>query len=201
MASDVVHVHERSLLMPAPFDVTLLNEAFERLEADAVAQLEADGFDRDAMELRRTAEMKFSLQINQVEVPVPGGRLDEADAAAQVERFIARYEEIYGRGSGFADAGSQIGLVRVRARGRVATPELPRAATDAAEAPTARDVHWGGSPGFLPTAIHGTGAVAAGLAVEGPAIVELPSTAIAVPPGSRAAVDEFGSIVIERSES
>lgn len=197
MTSDVVHVHEHSQLLPEPFDHEQLNAGFEKLEALATAQLEADGFGPGETELRRTAEMKFSLQINQVEVPVPSGRLSAADAGEQVGRFMDRYEEIYGKGTGFAEAGSQIGLLRVQARGKVATPALPLAATGSGTEPTSRSAYWSETGAFEDTTIYDSRGIVSGLKIEGPAIVELPSTAVAIPPECRAEVDEYGSVVVE----
>jgi len=197
MTSDVLHIHEHAELLPAPFDPDRLNAIYDRLEAAAREQLRSEGFGDDDIELRRTAEMKFSLQINRVAVDVPAGRLTAQDTIAQVTRFIDRYEEIYGSGTGFAGAGTQIGLLRVDARGRVATPALPRLGAAAAVPPSAREVFWSETAAFEETAIHAADGIRTGMAIAGPAIVELPSTAVAIPPGSRAEVDAYGSIVID----
>jgi len=200
MTSDVLHVHEHSELIDAPFDPARINAIFAELETDAGAQLLADGFGPEEMDLSRSVEMKFSLQIHQVEVDIPGGDLSAEDAAAQEDRFLAQYEKIYGKGSAFAGAGSQIGLFRVRARGRLRRPRLPKLQAGGGAEPASRDIYWRESGKFVPTAIHDGLALSAGAEAPGPAIVEFPVTTVVVPPGATARVDELGSVVIEVGE-
>jgi N-methylhydantoinase A len=196
MSSDVLHVYEKAQLMAAPFDPDELNAVFKDLEGRARAQLKAEGFTGPSVEIQRFADMKFTLQIHQVEVPVPGGRIGRRQAEAQVGRFVERYEQIYGEGSAFTGAGVQAGVFRVSARGKVRTPSLVRRRRDAKATPSGRrDVYWEGS-GFRPTDVfHGEG-LGPGATVRGPAIVEMAETTIVVPPGDTGKVDPYGSFVI-----
>jgi N-methylhydantoinase A len=196
MSSDVLHVYETAELMTAPFDPGALNAVFGELEERARAQLAEEGFSGDRVEIRRFADMRFSLQIHQVEVPVPGGELTAEQAEAQVDRFVERYEQVYGAGSAFTGAGVQAGVFRVSARGVVRTPALVQRSRDGRPPPTGtRDVYWEGS-GFRPTSVHRGEDLGPGAAMTGPAIVELPETTIVVPPGDAGEVDRYGSFVI-----
>jgi N-methylhydantoinase A len=200
MSADVLHVHEHSELMPAPFSAVRLNEIYADLEGQAREQLEREGFSEDAIETTRFADMKFSMQIHQVEVPVPGGTLTQDDADTQVQRFVERYEQTYGEGSAFPGAGTQIGVFRVFARGRLRTPSLPE--LEAREAPEvgSRQVYWRDLGGFHATDVIPGNALGADYAFEGPAILDLPDTTVVVPPGARGRVDRLGSIVIDAGE-
>jgi N-methylhydantoinase A len=197
MSSDVLHVHEHSELAPAPFDPDQLNSIYARLEQEAAEQLRAEGFADDQIELVRFADMKFSMQIHQVEVPVPGGTLGEAEAAAQVDHFIERYEQTYGEGSAFPDAGTQIGVYRVLARGRLRTPELPEIEPREAVETVHREVYWRDLGGFHSTEVVPSDALGAGFEFAGPTILDLPDTTVVVPPGATGRVDPLGSIVID----
>ncbi len=197
MTSDVVHVHEHAELVPAPFPAEKLNEIYSALEAEALEQLRADGFAQSDVELSRIAEMKFSLQIHQVEVPVPQGTLTEEDCVAQVRRFIERYEQTYGEGSAFVGAGTQIGLFRVLARGRLHTPALPQVPERETNPAGRREVYWREHSGFVQTPIYDGAQLGAAASISGPAIVELPDTTVVIPPGATANVDRFGSIIID----
>jgi N-methylhydantoinase A len=197
LSSDVLHVLERAELMAAPFDPGALNRVYGELEATGRAQLREEGFADDAIALRRFADMKFNLQIHRVEVPVPGGDLGPAEAAAQVEAFVERYEQIYGRGAAFVGAGVQIGVMRVVARGRVRTPRPSAIADGASATPVGeRPVWWEAERGFRETAIYDGTLAGAGAAIDGPAVVEMPETTIVVHPGQRGRVDRQGSFVI-----
>jgi N-methylhydantoinase A len=196
MSSDVLHVYEKAQLMSAPFDEAALNAVFGELEERARAQLAEEGFAGDRVEIRRFADMKFNLQIHQVEVPVPDGDLSAEQAEAQVGRFVERYEQVYGAGSAFTGAGVQAGVFRVSARGKVRTPALVQRPPDGRPpSPGTRDVHWEGE-GFRPTDIHRGEDLGPGAVIEGPAIVEMAETTIVVPPGDTGTVDPYGSFVI-----
>lgn len=196
MTSDVLHVYEDSALLPSPFPPDRLNEIYERLEAAAQQQLESEGFTGDQIELTRFADMKFSLQIHQVEVPVPSGKLTADECEAQVERFIQRYEQTYGKGSAFPGAGTQIGVYRVMARGRMRTPSLPEI-SDRPTAPSgSREVYWRELEGFRATDIYDEKSLGAGGKIEGPAVIDLPYTTAVIPPRADATIDRLGSIVI-----
>jgi N-methylhydantoinase A len=197
MSSDMLHVYEHSELMSSPFDPERMNEIFEGLEAEAREQLRGEGFADEDIHLSRLAEMKFSLQIHQVEVPVPAGKLDQGLAEAQVERFVDAYEGLYGKGSAFGDAGSQIGLFKVLGRGNVRTPATPPLADRELAPVERREVYWREHGGFTATDVYAGATVPAHTNIEGPAIVEYPDTTVVVPPGAAAKVDELGNVVID----
>jgi N-methylhydantoinase A len=196
MSSDVLHIYEHAELLSAPFDAERVNAVFAGLEQRADAQLRDEGFDDDTIELSRQADMKFSLQIHHVDVPVPAGELTAADMEQQIETFIERYESIYGAGSAFTGAGVQAGVFRVVGRGKIRTPALPKLEpTGKVEPAGARDVYWH-SVGFQRTDIYDGAALGPGAEVPGPAIVEMSVTTIVVQPGQRGRVDDYGSFVI-----
>ncbi|MHB1538606.1 MAG: hydantoinase/oxoprolinase family protein [Solirubrobacteraceae bacterium] len=196
MSSDVLHVYEHSELMLGPFSHERMNEIYGELESRARKQLRAEGFADQDIELSRLAEMKFSLQIHQVEVPVPSGTLTAAHAEEQVERFVAAYEQLYGEGSAFRGAGTQIGLFKVLARGRVRTPATPELPARELREPARRDVYWREEGSFVSTEIHDGSTLPAGTELAGPAIIEYPDTTVVVPPGARARLDELGNVLI-----
>jgi N-methylhydantoinase A len=196
MSSDVLHVHEHAELVSSPFDAERFNAIFGELEERARRQLRDEGFEDDAVELSRFADMKFSLQIHQVEVPVPAGELAAGDMERQIETFIERYESIYGAGSAFTGAGVQIGVFRLLGRGRIRTPSLPKLPPTGPVPPAGtRRVYWE-EHGFLETAIYDGGALGPGAELQGPAIVEMSVTTIVVQPGQQGRVDDYGSFVI-----
>jgi N-methylhydantoinase A len=196
MSSDVVHVYEHAELLSSPFAAARFSAIFAELEERARGQLRDEGFADDAIELSRYADMKFSLQIHQVEVPVPGGDLTTSDMDRQIESFIERYESIYGRGSAFTGAGVQIGVFRLVGRGKIRTPALPKLQpTGAIEPVSTRHVYWE-EHGFRATDIYDGSALGPGVELTGPAVVELSVTTIVVQPGQRGRVDDYGNFLI-----
>ena len=141
--------------------------------------------------------MKFSLQIHQVEVPVPGGELTDATMEQQIETFIERYESDLRRRARRSPApASRSGVFRVVGRGRIRTPALPKLEAGPAASPAGtRQVYWEGD-GFVETDIWDGAAIGPGTEIAGPAIVEMSVTTIVVQPGQRGRVDDYGSFVI-----
>jgi N-methylhydantoinase A len=197
LSSDVLHVYEHSELLLQPFDLARMNAVFSDLERRAGDQLRDEGFADDDIQITRLAQMKFSLQIHDLEVPVPDGKLDEAGAQALVQSFHRRYEEVYGAGSAFAGAGTQIGLLKVQARGKVNAPATPEVRMLNAGPVGQRDVYWRDYAEFRATDVYDGPALGQGTAITGPGIIDYPVTTVVLPPGSSAVVDRLGNVVID----
>ena len=171
MSSDVLHVHEQLRARPGavrPSDK--LNEIYERLEAEAREQLGREGFSAEAeVDLTRFADMKFSLQIHQVEVPVPSGHADLRGrrGADRPLRRALRADLRPGLGicrGGHSDRASSA----CSRRGRLRTPSLPAIEEREAPTPESREVYWRDLGGFHATDVFPGHALGAGFSFAGP---------------------------------
>lgn len=201
-SSDVLRIKEVSEIMPSPWDPRRLGEAFAALERAAVAALEAEGFPREKIVLQRVADVRYSLQVHVVEVPVPGGEIDAAGVAALEREFSARYEGLFGKGTGFADAGMEIVAMRVRATGLTPGAPLRRREPGASEPSDSarkgrRAVYWHELGEAVDTDIFAGPELVAGNAVAGPAILEYADTTVVVRPGQKAKIDAYGNVEVE----
>src|SRR6188474_1334760 len=160
---------------------------FAELEAQGLEQLRADGVDPAQGRLARSADLRYKGQINEVEVPVPAGPLDQAALAQLVADFHRRYETVYGQGAGFHEARVEIVTYRVRASAIsakpriVAAPERDREPAPAARAGT-RPVYWSEVGDFQPTPVYWSDKLEPGHIVPGPAIIQAADTTIVVHP-------------------
>jgi N-methylhydantoinase A len=199
-SSDALLVQDAPLLVPSPFDLTVLNAAWSRLEDDALAALPTAVRDRGPT-LERFVEMRYTMQVNELRIPAPSGQYGQDEATELVTRFEREYEQLYGQGSGYPAAGFLITSLRVSARARVTELTLepahgsePHDATPASQ----RDVVWyEHGPDPVPTAVYRGDRLRVGSRVTGPAIVEFVDTTLALAAGQRAVVDPWRSIVIE----
>jgi N-methylhydantoinase A len=113
------------------------------------------------------------------------------------ERFEAAHRERYG----YADDQGELELVNVRIAAVAGRPAVRLARDESAEErfeavqEDRRVATFAGAP--LDARVL-RGEPAAGTALEGAAILELPETTIVVPPGWRGAVDVHGTLVMER---
>jgi N-methylhydantoinase A len=202
VSSDLVELVERTDIMREPFDLDRLNATLDEASAAAEQRLLEQGVDATEVKIERRAFVRYTAQINEVDVVLDAGPVDEAGAKRMVEQFAERYEQLYGEGSGFAGAGIEVVTVSAEARGRLAAQDavrpLPAAKPDAPPTETGRrEVFWPRERRALDSAIIAGDTLGPGHEVSGPAVIELPHTTIAVPPGYRAVVDELGDCVIE----
>jgi N-methylhydantoinase A len=195
--ADLVHTRVATRYLPLPVEPEALNRDLEEMEEVLAGLLRDDGFS-GAPEFRRYLTMRFRRQTQGEDVALPWSRFD-AGRVAELERlFVSRYAELYGGGVAYGEAGIDIGAVRVDAIGKVQRPVLPAHEPAGEDATVARkgtrraylDGDW------VETAIYDQAHLATGMRVVGPAIVESPFTTVVLPPGSRAAVDAFESLVI-----
>ena len=197
--SDVVHMHERALHLSSPFDAATLDTVLAELETAAREELAAEGIPAERQSVERFAEMKYPLQIHRVEVSLPGEKIDAAVAETIGARFAERYDQLYGKGSSFEGAGSEIVGCRVVGRGRLPQPEASAAAAEAEAEGGERQVLWADAGGRqeMPTRIVPAAGLGSTERITGPAIVTAATTTILIPPGATASADPDGNLVLE----
>jgi N-methylhydantoinase A len=200
--ADVVRVYDSPIYLSAPFEPEQVARAYERLEATARNDLERDALEYERLVLRRASDMRYGLQVFEVESDAPSGDLRSESAMAEmVASFEREYANRFGVGSGYAEAGVLLTGLRVEARGVVARPKLcapPRdAAASAAEAQSGeRAIYWWERREDVATPIYAGARLPAGETVAGPAVIEYPETTAVVRPGQSAYVDELGSLIV-----
>lgn len=198
-ASDIVLTAERSQPHNFPPDPNVVNNTFAGLEEELRARLVEQGLEFAEIRFDREADLRYTMQMAEVSTPVPGGILDRDQIVAVGVDFERLYEAIYGKGSGFREAGLQIITYRVRAVGQLQIrPVLPEHSTiDAGPVPTCtREVFLDVRRGGEPTRIYDYTTLGMNHTISGPAVVEAPTTTVALPSGTAAMVDRLGNLVI-----
>jgi N-methylhydantoinase A len=201
-SADLLHINEAVDIQPSPFDPARVMRRFEELEAHGMAQLRADGIDPAQARLARSADVRYRGQINEVEVPVRPGPLDEAALGDLVADFHRRYETVYGQGAGFREARVEIVTYRVRASAIstkprvVAAPDGDREPAPDARAGT-RPVYWSELGDFGETPVFLGDRLRPGNMLPGPAIIQVPDTTIVVHPFQTARIDPYGNVLID----
>ena len=180
------------------FDPARINEVFDRMETQAVAELEAQGFARDQIVLTRAADAKYPYQINEIMIPLPPGDIG-ADHAAQIAAtFHDEHERLYTYC--IRDMPVDLNAWRVIATGRLPGLTLDQAAPRSQEPcevlKETRKVFFSESNGYVETPVFDGEALAIGTAIDGPAIAELPTTTLVLFPGHQLVVDDGGNSVI-----
>ncbi|MEL6234170.1 MAG: hydantoinase/oxoprolinase family protein [Pseudomonadota bacterium] len=72
-----------------------LAETFAEIEARGSADLEADGFARDRIAIKRTLDMRYVGQVHECTVEIPDGPITPDSLPAIREAFHTRHKELY----------------------------------------------------------------------------------------------------------
>ena len=175
---------QRSVLLAGE---ELTDEALGR-ETGELAERAREQLGDEQADVRVTAELRYRGQAFELAV--------EAHESAEElrEAFHAAHEEAYG----FRDPEGEVELVTLRATATEPGPDVDAAAAGAAAegaSESTRTAIFGGEE--HETAVI-TGEPEPGTKVEGPALVELPESTLAVPPGWAGEVLESGTIRLEK---
>ena len=195
--AEIEHHYSRTLRrVLREADPDAIDAVYRALEAQAVSQLAADGFDPAHRACTRSAMLHYQGQIYELEVPAPAGRIDRAALDALAESFGREHERTYGHRAG---AGEPVELVTARVLGRGLSerprvPERLRLATRETASGGSRRAYHGRTSGWIDTPVVTRAALAGG--GEGPCIVEEYDSTCVVPPGVRASVDAKGNLVL-----
>jgi N-methylhydantoinase A len=187
---------QANVFLRSPFDLHQLSATLAELEARALAY--AREHEMGDIELVRRADMKYPLQVYEVETELPAGEVDDAFVATLLQAFHRTYDAHFGPGSGYAEAGAMISAVRVTVRGL--EPLLPIAKAEHPAAPISvdheRPVYWRELAARTATPVYWGPQLAPCVRLRGPTIVEYPHTTVAVRPGQALHLDDFGNIVL-----
>jgi N-methylhydantoinase A len=207
LAADVQYSNERSLLMrggggPLPLwhglDAEAIEAAFQSLEADAREAMTRAGVADADVTLNRTVDLRYRRQTNDLMIAMSERPASKAALETLVARFEHAYEQNYGKGSAFREAGIELTNARVEAFGRSRRPELDvRAAIDAPRA-ARREIFEPVANRWMVATVYNWRDLPTGFEVIGPAVVEHPETSVFVAASQIARLDAENNITIEQ---
>jgi N-methylhydantoinase A len=200
-AADVLHVLEHTEILPTPVPAARINANLKTLEKQAKRLMAAEGIAASRQRFEFSLDLRHRGQINEVEVLLPWTRAAAGYEPALRKHFVARYEQLYGRGSALAGAQLEIVVCRLRARALTPRPKLVRARTATGKIPSAalrgkRDIYWPDLKKRRATPVYDGERLAIGNRLRGPAIVETADTTVVVHPGRTLRLDPLGNFEI-----
>ncbi len=201
ISADVTYEYGLSDHAVVPLDPVRLDAGFDTLCTRAAEDLGNAGFEKEDTVILRSVDMRYRYQVNELNVPVPGaGPVQEAELEQLYSRFDELYEQSYGRGSGYPEAGKEMLSLRVTAVGKLAKPAVHKNAVGSGDVREARkdrrDVYFEEYEDFTATDIYDFRRLSPGMSIAGPAVIETPVTTIVVNPRDRAEMDAFRNIVL-----
>jgi N-methylhydantoinase A len=177
-------------------DPTPLDAMYAEMAAQA-AEVVRDSATAGGLTLARSVDARYVGQGFELTVPVPGGRLDDAALA----RVRATFDEVYAARYGYAQPREPVEVVtwKLSAVGGVPRVTLAKAATTpgAGGLKERRRAYFPETGGWVDCPVYDRDALAAGMQLAGPAIVEERESTSVLPPATVAAVDEYANLVVE----
>ena len=202
VSADIVHEYAHTTMRRVPIPAEEINALYRPMIERARAQLVEEGFSESDIQLDWSVDLRYGRQVHEVTTPVHAATpLDEAGLAALVDDFEALYERKYGKGSAYRDAGIEMTMFRLSARGPMTRPEIPAEPLGGADPGAAslgvRDVFVDAADGMAPAEIYDFEKLTPGNVIKGPAVVHTPITTIVVQAAQTGRMDQYRNIVIE----
>jgi N-methylhydantoinase A len=199
--ADIVHTSAASYRYRMPVDPEVLNARLREIEEHLFKVMKREGFGREEVEFRRIFFLRYRRQLNELAIPVPVKTYKQEDIREIMGIFDRSYDEVYGEGSAYREAGVELISMTVDAIGRTPKPPL-QTCESGGESP--RDALKGSREVFFskPTLrrvkakIYDYDRLRPGNVVEGPSVIETRITTIVIPPEKLAKVDRYMNIEI-----
>lgn len=202
ISSDVVYEYGKSDHLLVPGDLDRINTNFSVIVNKAIADLRAAGFEERAIKITRSLDIRYRYQVHELNVPLALGiaKISAQEMDQVYNRFDELYEQTYGAGSGYRDAGKEIMVFRVIAVGEMEKPTIKNYPMDKSSVNNSlkgtREVYFEEYERFVATKIYDFSRLTAGAEISGPAVIETPVTTIVINPNDGAAIDEFRNVRI-----
>jgi N-methylhydantoinase A len=200
--ADIIAEHAASrVTLTGDFDRAGVNRALQSIE-DELKRFESVMHERGLQNARVDlfAEARYQFQVWDLDTPLPVRRFRDAnDVAALVDAFHDVHERVFA----VRDPGSQVECMNWKGRltigiGREVQPGPATPAADGlkAPAPSGRRAAYFGEGAMVSTPVYRGADLQPGQRVEGPAIVEEPTTTIVVYPNMSAHVSGAGNFIL-----
>lgn len=188
LLSDLKHDYVRTLSGElAGLPRKKIQELYLEMEAEALKTLTEEGMKTADLILSYAVDLKYVGQFH--EVTIPFASLSKNFSELQ-ESFDAQHRKLYG----YNLPGQPVEALhwRLTAIGRTERPRFGRAGSKGGGAVSkrSRDVIFDGRK--VATDVYEGSQLNAQAMIQGPAIIEEPTTTVVIPPGCRLAVNEFG---------
>ena len=174
-----------------------LNRLFRDMEEEAMAQIVEAGADPATVTMRRRADMRYSGQGFEIDVPVPDGEMDGSAADVMRQSFLDKYQELFGRQ--IDDLPIEALTWRIYASGPTPNVELNFAGQQIDEEPSdkgERQVYFP-ETGYATCKIYNRYALKPGDSFRGPAVIEERESTAVAGPDTTVSIDKYLNLVID----
>ena len=202
--TDIRRERARSLALALPIDGDTLHKVAAELRDEVLGDLEADGLPPDDRSVNFEADLRFSRQVWELTIPIPGDALDDEAVARLLDDFRRDYTRRYGAGSMMLGAPVELLTLRAVGVGRTTKASVNsgrrrgvKVGTQA-DALGQRSVRVGrGGRGRRRVPVYDGAELRPGHTIAGPAVIDERDTTVWIPPAATAVVERAGTISID----
>jgi N-methylhydantoinase A len=179
------------------YDLNKLEEKFKQLENEAVTVLLAEGITRDRIAFKRSIDMRYVGQVHECTVDIGDMPVSAANLPAITQRFNDYHKQLFT----YSEPDSLVEIVNIESTvyGKTALlppPQLARGGKGDSAIKTRRQMIFNADGSRTLTPVYDGELLGADDQVQGPAVIEEPTTTIVVNPGWTARLDDSGTYVI-----
>lgn len=178
-------------------DPDAVNAFYETMEKDAVAALIDAGADADNITIRKRVEMRYVGQGFEIDVPLPDDQFDGTIADILHERFLERYDELFGRR--ISDVPVETITWRLTASGPTPHIDLNFDGQQIDKDNALKGVRDAYFPetGYIPCNVYSRYGLSPGTKIKGPAVIEERESTVVAGPDTTLCVDEYLNLIID----
>lgn len=200
--SDAKRVMEMSDPMRFPFDLSRFRTHFQTLENSIVGEMKEQRLPIGKIKLRQYVHLLFKGQVHTVRVPVTDFDLKAPDRGQGIVwRFVELYEQRYGDGTAYTQAGVEAVALSVEAVAELPKPKLAETRPGSPNASKAikqkRRIYLHERKAFVETPIYAGDRLRPGHRLKGPALIEGEDMTVLVRSGHALWVDRFQNLRID----
>jgi N-methylhydantoinase A/oxoprolinase/acetone carboxylase beta subunit len=203
-AADYIHRYQKSTLVQIPpgsddaykgYMASVINLGWEQLEQNAVREMEEEGFKKADITFKQVAYVRYSQQLEDVEVISPLARLQTPhDLGKLIEAFEEVYSRKYAHAARYPEVGYQIfelGLIAIvpKLKPKLKKSPLESAVPNPRAFKGEREVYVKGI--WKKARVYEMDLLCSGNEVKGLAVIEAPATTFPVPEGRKVVIDEY----------
>jgi N-methylhydantoinase A len=181
------------------FAYEAVNEALESLQRQMTEFFDRMAVPASARQTDYVVEARYPYQVWELDVSLDSDRFaDQAD----VERLVSSFHQTHERVFAVSEAGQRVECLTWKGRASVRLPKSEPAGSTNGHGPpprraSPRQTWWGGDTA-ADAPVKDATSIVAGHSLDGPAVVELPTTTIVVYPGWQLALTERGDFLLTR---
>jgi N-methylhydantoinase A len=175
-----------------------INQLFQEMIREAFGEFAPLNIPEKAIRITKSAEMKYSEQFYNIEIPLPKDDIQSKDIELIVASFHKKHEELYNFSMRFAPVEFRnFRILATTSQPKIRVKEIERGTEDSSAALKRKRLCFFNN-GYIETPIYAGEKLKSGNSISGPAVIEEATTTVVVPRIFYCSVDEYGNYILRR---